>query len=92
MLEFKGFHPKDVNSAVILKFKESGIEYHNLENTSFQFIAYHQLAGYSGWQPGYGSLHLYSTNANLSIHVNFPEDLAQEAIGKIINIIQEKLA
>ncbi|NEQ43541.1 MAG: hypothetical protein F6K00_08260 [Leptolyngbya sp. SIOISBB] len=91
-MEFKGFHPKDVNSAVTLKLKESGIEYYNLENTSFQFIAYQQLAGYSGWQPGYGSLHLYSANANLSIHVNFPEDSAHETISKIIGIIQEKLA
>ncbi|MGF1461213.1 MAG: hypothetical protein ACFBSG_19565 [Leptolyngbyaceae cyanobacterium] len=91
MLEFKGFHPKDVDSVVVIRLTEAGIEYHNLDNTSFQFIAYESLAGYSGWQPGYGSLHLYSANSNLNIHVNFPEEIAQETLKEITQNLQSRL-
>ena len=90
MLEFKGFHPKDVTNEIMLKLTELGVQYHNLDSGAFQFIPYKQIAGFSGWKPGYGSLHIYSTNPNLMIHLNFAEDIADQALGKIQKHLQEK--
>jgi hypothetical protein len=82
-LEFKGFHPKDTSNEVLLSLTNNGVEYLNLDNKAFQFIPYSQIAGYSGWQPGYGSLHIYSSNVNLLIHVEFPQEVAEEYLEKI---------
>ena len=82
-LEFKGFHPKDTSNEILLSLTDGGVEYLNLDNKAFQFIPYNQIAGYSGWQPGYGSLHIYSSNVNLLIHVEFPQEVAEEYLEKI---------
>jgi len=90
MLEFKGFHPKDVTNEIALKFTDSGVHYENLESGAFQFIPYPQIAGYSGWQPGYGSLHIYSTNPNLTMHLNFPAEIAEQSLKAIQNYLAGK--
>ncbi|MEM9002981.1 MAG: hypothetical protein AAGE59_05560 [Cyanobacteria bacterium P01_F01_bin.86] len=91
MLEFKGFHPKDVTTEIALKLTESGVQYQNLDSGAFQFIPYNQIAGFSGWKPGYGSLHIYSNNPNLTIHLNFAEDVATMALEKIQRHLEEKV-
>ena len=91
MLEFKGFHPKDVKTEVMLKLTDSGVSYSNLESGAIQFIPYRQIAGFSCWQPGYGSLHIYSTNPNLMIHLNFATEIAEQALSKIQACLQEKV-
>ena len=91
MLEFKGFHPKDVSNEIALKFTDSGVYYQNLESGAFQFIAYKQITGFSGWKPGYGSLHIYSANPNLMIHLNFAEEVADQALAQIQQHLQEKI-
>lgn len=91
MLEFKGFHPKDVNNEITLKLTDTGVKYHNLENGAFQFIPYGKISGFSGWKPGYGSLHIYSTNPNLMIHLNFAAEVADEALAKIQGHLQDKI-
>ncbi|MEM9216334.1 MAG: hypothetical protein AAGD25_18550 [Cyanobacteria bacterium P01_F01_bin.150] len=91
MLEFNGFHPKETTTAITLKLTDSGVSYHNLDNGAFQFIAYKQIAGFSGWNPGYGSLHIYSANPNLMIHVNFPEETADQTLDKIQKHLRQKV-
>ena len=91
MFEFKGFHPKETTTEIELKLTDSGVSYHNLDNGAFQFIAYKQIAGFSGWQPGYGSLHIYSANPNLMIHVNFPAETAEQALVKIQQHLKERV-
>jgi len=91
MLEFKGFHPKDVTNEIALKLTASGVSYHNLETGAFQFIPYQQVAGFSGWKPGYGSLHIYSVNPNLVIHLNFAAEVADNALDTIQKHLQEKV-
>lgn len=90
-MEFKGFHPKDANSDVIITLTESGIEYSNPSTRAFQFIAYAQVAGFSGWLPTYGSLHIYSSNPNLTIHLNFPQEVAEDYLRKIQDVLKEKV-
>lgn len=91
MLEFKGFHPKETATEVNLKLTDSGVAYHNLDNGAFQFIAYKQVAGFSGWKPGYGSLHIYSVNPNLMIHINFPQENADDFLSKIQEYLQKRI-
>ena len=91
MLEFKGFHPKETATEVEIKLTDSGVAYHNLDNEAFQFIAYKQIVGFSGWKPGYGSLHIYSSNPNLMIHVNFPEDTAEQTLLQIQQNLKERV-
>lgn len=91
MLEFKGFHPKDVSNEIALKLTNSGVHYHNLDSGAFQFIPYAEIAGFSGWQPGYGSLHIYSSNPNLMIHLNFAAEVAEQALSQIQSFLQEKM-
>ena len=91
MLEFKGFHPKDVSDEVTLKLTDSGVIYQNLASGAFQFIAYKQIAGFSGWNPGYGSLHIYSANPNLMIHLNFASEVAEQALAQIQKHLLEKV-
>ena len=86
-LEFRGFHPKDTKNEILLSLTDSGVEYLNLDNKAFQFIPYSQVAGYSGWRPGYGSLHIYSSNVNLLIHVEFPQEFAEEYLEKIRSML-----
>ena len=50
------------------------------------------LAGFSGWIPNYGSLHIYSNNMNLTIHLNFPQEVAQSYLTQIKDIIKEKVS
>ena len=90
-LEFKGFHPKDSNNEVILVLTDEGIEYINSYTHSFQFIPYTNIAGFSGWFPNYASLHIYSNNVNLKIHVNFPQEFAESYLNEIKNVIKEKI-
>lgn len=90
-LEFKGFHPKDTSNEIVLSLTSNGIEYLNLANKAFQFIPYSQVAGYSGWQPGYGSVHIYSSNPNLLIHVEFPQEVAREYLEKICATLSSTL-
>ncbi len=90
-MEFKGFHPKDANSDVIINLTESGIEYSNPSTRAFQFIAYSQVAGFSGWLPNYGSLHIYSSNPNLTIHLNFPQEVAEDYLCQIQDVLKEKV-
>lgn len=91
MLEFKGFHPKDVKNEVALKLTNSGVHYHNLDSGAFQFIPYREIAGFSSWRPGYGSLHIYSTNPNLMIHLNFDAGIAEQALAQIQTHLEEKI-
>ena len=89
-LEFPGFHPKDTDNKVMLVLTDTGVEYLNLDTQAFLFITYRNIAGYSGWIPNYGSIHIYSNNANLNIHLNFPEDVARDYLQQIRNIIKEQ--
>lgn len=89
--EFKGFHPKDANSDVFIALTDSGIEYSNPSTRAFQFIAYSQVAGFSGWLPTYGSLHIYSSNPNLTIHLNFSHEVAEEYLREIQDILKTKV-
>ena len=89
-LEFEGFHPKDIDNKVMLVLTDAGVEYLNLDTQGFSFIAYRNIAGYSGWIPNYGSIHIYSNNDSLNIHLNFPEDVAQDYLQKIKEVIKEK--
>ena len=89
-LEFKGFHPKDIHNEVMLVLTDTGVEYLNLNTQGFMFINYRNIAGYSGWIPNYGSIHIYSNNDNLNIHLNFPENVAQDYLKQIKAIIQEQ--
>lgn len=91
MLEFKGFHPKDVKNEVALKLTDSGVHYQNLANGALQYIPYREIAGFSSWRPGYGSLHIYSTNPNLMIHLNFAQEVADHALDQIQAHLQEKV-
>ncbi|NER83521.1 MAG: hypothetical protein F6K42_29010 [Leptolyngbya sp. SIO1D8] len=91
MLEFKGFHPKDITNKIALNLTEIGVHYHNLQSGAFQFIPYKQIAGFSSWKPGYGSLHVYSTNPNLMIHLNFPAEIADQALDQIQKHLQENI-
>lgn len=91
-LEFKGFHPKDAENKIMLVLTDTGVEYLNLDTKAFLFIAYKNIAGYSGWIPNYGSIHIYSNNANLTIHLNFAEDVARDYLKQIKDVIKEKLA
>lgn len=89
-LEFPGFHPKDTDNKVMLVLTDAGVEYLNLDTQAFLFITYRNIAGYSGWIPNYGSIHIYSNNANLNIHLNFPEDVARDYLQQIRNVIKEQ--
>lgn len=89
-LEFSGFHPKDIDNKVMLILTDSGIEYLNLDTQGFSFISYRNIAGYSGWIPNYGSIHIYSNNDSLNIHLNFPEDVAPNYLKQIKKVIEEK--
>ena len=89
-LEFKGFHPKDTDNKVMLVLTDTGVEYINLDTQSFLFITYRNIAGYSGWIPNYGSIHIYSNNSNLTIHLNFAEDVARSYLNQIKEVIKEK--
>ena len=89
-LEFPGFHPKDTNNKVMLVLTDTGVEYLNLDTQGFSFISYRNIAGYSGWIPNYGSIHIHSNNDNLSIHLNFSEDVAEDYLKQIRTIIQEQ--
>ena len=89
-LEFEGFHPKDIDNKVMLVLTDAGIEYLNLDTQGFSFIAYRNIAGYSGWIPNYGSIHIYSNNNSLNIHLNFPEDVARDYLQKIKEVVKEK--
>ncbi|WP_299487851.1 hypothetical protein [Acaryochloris sp. IP29b_bin.137] len=89
--EFKGFHPKDANSDVLITLTDSGIEYSNPSTRAFQFIAYAQVAGFSGWLPTYGSLHIYSSNPNLTIHLNFPHEVAESYLREIQDVLKAKV-
>ena len=37
-------------------------------------------------------IHIYSNNANLTIHLNFAEDVAQSYLNQIREVIKEKTA
>ena len=89
-LEFPGFHPKDTDNKVMLVLTDAGVEYFNLDTQAFLFITYRNIAGYSGWIPNYASIHIYSNNANLNIHLNFPKDVARDYLQQIRNIIKEQ--
>lgn len=89
-LEFKGFHPKDADNKVILILTDMGVEYFNLDTQGFMFINYRNIVGYSGWIPNYGSIHIYSNNVNLNIHLNFSEDVAQDYLKQIGEVIKDK--
>jgi|GEM_PF-6941135 len=90
--EFEGFHPKDISNKLKLILTDTGIEYLNLDTQGFMFIAYRNIAGYSGWIPNYGSIHIYSNNDNLNIHLNFPENVAQNYLKQIQEVIKEKVS
>lgn len=89
-LNFPGFHPKDINNKVMLLLTDTGVEYLNLDTQAFLFIAYRNIAGYSGWIPNYGSIHIYSNNPNLTIHLNFAEDVAKDYLKQIRDVIKER--
>ena len=89
-LEFPGFHPKDADNKVMLVLTEAGVEYLNLDTQAFLFITYTNIAGYSGWIPNYGSIHIYSNNPNLTIHINFAEDIAKDYLERIKDVIKER--
>ena len=89
-LEFKGFHPKDAQNEVLMVLTDSGVEYTNADTRAFQFIPYEQVAGFSGWIPAYGSIHVYSSNANLTVHVNFAPEVASDYLDKIQTVLKEK--
>ncbi|MFK8185034.1 MAG: hypothetical protein AB8B99_16815 [Phormidesmis sp.] len=89
-LEFKGFHPKDAQNAVLMVLTDTGVEYTNTDTRAFQFIPYEQVAGFSGWIPVYGSIHVYSSNANLTIHVNFSPEVAAAYLDEIQTVLKEK--
>ena len=91
-MSFQGFHPKDINNKVMLTLTDTGIEYLNLDTQGFMFINYRNIAGYSGWIPNYGSIHIYSNNDNLNMHLNFPEDVAQDYLKQIREVIHEQTA
>lgn len=90
-LEFKGFHPKDAKNEVLLALTDRGIEYVNADTRAFQFIPYNQVAGFSGWIPVYGSIHIYSSNPNLTVHLNFPPEVASTYLEEIQGILKEKM-
>ena len=89
-LEFPGFHPKDAHNKVMLVLTDTGIEYLNLDTQAFMFITYRNVAGYSGWMPNYGSIHIYSNNSQLNIHINFPEEVAQDYLKQIKEVLREQ--
>lgn len=89
-LEFPGFHPKDAHNKVMLILTDTGVEYLNLDTQAFLFIAYRNIAGYSGWIPNYGSIHIYSNNSKLNIHLNFGEDVAENYLKQIREVLQEQ--
>ncbi|MEM9089520.1 MAG: hypothetical protein AAGC93_12335 [Cyanobacteria bacterium P01_F01_bin.53] len=89
-LEFKGFHPKDAHNEPLVALTDKGVEYSNSDTRAFQFIPYEQVAGFSGWIPVYGSIHIYSSNTNLTVHVNFAPEVASDYLDEIQNILKEK--
>ena len=89
-LEFKGFHPKDARNEVIVVLTDQGIEYSNPDTHGFLYIPYEQVAGFSGWIPVYGSIHIYSSNANLTIHANFPPEVASDYLNEIQTVLKER--
>jgi len=90
-LEFKGFHPKDADNEVSVALTNEGVEYSNSDTRAFQFIPYNQIAGFSGWVPVYGSIHIYSANPNLTVHVNFSPEVAADYLQKIQTILKAKI-
>lgn len=89
-LEFKGFHPKDARNEVLMTLTDGGVEYTNPDTRAFQFIPYDQVAGFSGWIPVYGSIHVYSSNPNLTVHLNFPPEVASAYLDEIQTVLKEK--
>ncbi|MEL6491080.1 MAG: hypothetical protein AAFQ95_14070 [Cyanobacteria bacterium J06621_3] len=89
-LEFKGFHPKDARDEVLIVLTDRGVEYSNPDTRAFQYIPYEQIAGFSGWIPVYGSIHIYSSNANLTVHANFSPEVASDYLNEIQTVLKEK--
>lgn len=90
-VDFEAFHPNDVNSKIKLTLSESGIEYTNIRTGAFQYMSYAHVIGFSGWIPNYGSLHIFSANTNLTMHVNFDQEVATESLNKIQAILTSKM-
>lgn len=90
-LEFKGFHPKDAQNEVLIALTDKGIEYSNSDTRAFQFIPYEHVSGFSGWIPVYGSIHIYSSNPNLTVHVNFSPEVASAYLDEIQTVLKEKI-